>query len=68
MSERTTRLLAVVALSVAMAALLIAVLALRRADDRTQEVERLRDVLERAASAPPTGGGRPPLALDPGHD
>ena len=68
MSERTTRLLSVIALSVAIVALVVAALALRRVEDRTEEIERLRRTLERAAGASPSGGGRPPLELDPGHD
>ncbi len=68
MSERTTRLLSVIALSLAAVALAVAFLALERADDRTHELERLRSALERAAVARPGTGSGPPLGLDPRDD
>jgi HAMP domain-containing protein len=69
MSDRTTRLLALLALSVALIALVVAGFALKVSQDRTEEIERLRETLERAASVTSTnGGGRPSLPLDPGDD
>lgn len=68
MSERTTRLLAVIAISVALISLTVALYALRVSEDRTAEVHELREALERAARATGTEGGRPPLRLDPGED
>lgn len=68
MSERTTRLVAVIALSVSLIALAIAVYALRVSEDRTREIEQLRQSLERAATAASSSGGRPSLGLDPGED
>jgi hypothetical protein len=69
MSDRTTRLLALLALSVALVALVLAGFALKVSQDRTEEIERLRETLERAASATSSsGGGRPSLPLDPGDD
>lgn len=69
MSDRTTRLMALLALSVALVALAISGFALRVSQDRTEEIERLRETLERAASATSTSsGGRPSLPLDPGDD
>lgn len=68
MSDRATRLLSLVALGLAAAALVVALLAMRRADDRAQEIERLRGALERLAPAQPGSGSGPPLALDPGED
>ena len=69
MSERTTRLLALLALSLALVSLALAGYALKVSQDRTDEIERLRESLERAAAATTTsGGGRPSLPLDPGDD
>ncbi len=68
MSERTTRLVAIVALSISLVSMAIAVYALRVSEDRTAEIERLRESLERAATAASSSGGRPSLALDPGDD
>jgi HAMP domain-containing protein len=66
MSERTTRLLAVIALSVSAIAVVVSLYALRVSEDRTREIERLRETLERATTAASSNGGRPSLGLDPG--
>lgn len=68
MSERTTRLVSVMALSLSLIAIAIAVYALQVSEDRTREIERLRETLERAATAASSSGGRPALGLDPGDD
>lgn len=68
MSERTTRLMAVIALSMSVIAVTVALYALRVSEDRTREIERLRETLERAATAASSSGGRPSLGLDPGAD
>jgi hypothetical protein len=68
MSDRATRLLSLVALALASVALVVALLAMRRAEDRAQEIERLRGALERLSPAAPGTGSGPPLALDPGDD
>ena len=69
MSDRTTRLLALLALSVALIALALAGYSLKVSQDRTEEIERVRETLERAASATSvSGGGRPSLPLGPGED
>ncbi len=66
MSDRTTRLIATLALALSIIAVVVALLAERAADDRLREIERLRDVLERLDTT--RAGGRPSLALDPGDD
>ncbi|MBX7190906.1 MAG: hypothetical protein K1X94_02555 [Sandaracinaceae bacterium] len=68
MTDRTTRLLSVVALSVALVALAIAGYALKVSQDRTEEIERLRVSIERATAATTHGSGRPSLELDPGEE
>jgi hypothetical protein len=64
--DRTTRLLALVALSLATLALVLSFLAWRRGEARDAEVQRLRDALDRAQPLRPGAGHGPPLGLDPG--
>lgn len=66
MGDRTNRLLSVVALSLATMALVLSILAWRRADARDDEVRRLREAFERTAPLRLGEGGGPPLQLDPG--
>lgn len=68
MSDRTTRLIALIGLSLSVIAVAVALYALRVSEDRTREIERLRETLERAATAASSSGGRPSLGLDPGGD
>ncbi|GAB4205540.1 MAG: hypothetical protein OHK0013_21520 [Sandaracinaceae bacterium] len=68
MGDRTTRLLSIVALSLAVLALVLSIFAWRRADQRDDEVRRIQESLERAAPLRPGAGIGPPSQLDPGED
>lgn len=68
MSDRLTRIVAVLALAIALIAVGVALHALQVAEDRTRDLEQLHDALERAATAATSSGGRPPLRLDRGED
>lgn len=67
MSDRTTRILALLALAMSVIATGIAVNALSVAERREQELERLGNTIERAMRVAPTPSGLPPATLDPGE-
>ncbi len=67
MSDRTTRILALLALVMSVIAAFIAVRALGVAERREQELERLGATIERAMRVAPAPSGLPPATLDPGE-
>lgn len=67
MNDRTTRILALLALVMSVIATAIAVNALSVAERREQELERLGSTIERAMRVAPTPSGLPPATLDPGE-
>jgi len=67
MSDRATRILALLALAMSVIAIGIAVHALSVAERREQELERLGSTIERAIRVAPTPSGLPPATLDPGE-
>jgi hypothetical protein len=67
MSDRTTRILALLALVMSVIAAFIAMRALSVAERREQELERLGSMIERAMRVAPAPSGLPPATLDPGE-
>ena len=67
MSDRTTRILALLALVMSVIAVGVAANALSVAERREQELERLGSMMERAMRVAPAPTGLPPATLDPGE-